>query len=845
MSRIPLDIQFLLERILDESPDKIELWGKKSGGSDQSDPTRLNSLGAEVPKQGGDIHWLADDAYAFVFDDKNGVIMYVRKDTHGDMEGVLKTATIKAKMFPRTFKNMYKVDRDEFNNISIYSYKDAENSESGAPTTVKFIGLHSGKDDTETVVEYLSKNHVYFRNLDIRGTETEANEPSGRIWVKKHLVSFWNSKDKIMNMFPIVEKMMRSMKSNKTKFAYEFLDIEGLFAFSELGGKDDREKLSPEEMQAKLAQKHLKKDKEDYGSSFWGRQGKKAAKGFDIPAKADAAVPALETKIKLKDLINEDPDSMEIDYDDAEILNSKGAGVEAIGTHWQDNDAIPFYIDEKDDVIVFSVRHTHGRMERGLFRAAQTTKVQKTFESFTRIFEETSLGKCIGIESDLYLPTRQLYFYGLKDNTMNGLFEYIKRNQDNFLSLSIRGGTREDGTELSGRLWTDYNAISFWNKKALIVPHMRLITGFMSQIKMNPQKCVYEFIDSRRLYVFKDLGQAVGAHEKLSAAAMQDKLAKKHLEKDREDYGPDFWERHGKKAAKGFDYPAKAGAAMPALEGHIKLKYLLQENPDVVSSVEGGKIAGWASNDAVAFFAFPEFSVLNRGGVHYDIIDKMEEVYEELEHYLNDPNGVLKRFQRSKMELSNVDGLLTALSSGPLRKFYEEGGRYSSKSAGGNFRTSAGGLSGRLWTNKKIISFWNKKDDVVKQWGNIEKMFEEQGATIEDINDYNVDWLERDISTNTPMTPAKEISTLKSSSDNNVEDSKQENFLDRLFGEKEIGDDEIKKIQGKLHTLSAKEKKKVMLAMGYKNLKAADIADKLGMTVAEFNHIMNVNEGEI
>lgn len=282
----------------------------------------------------------------------------------------------------------------------------------------------------------------------------------------------------------------------------------------------------------------------------------------------------------------------------------------------------------------------------------------------------------------------------------------------------------------------------------------------------------------------------------------------------------------------------------PSLEGHIKLKDLLKENPDVVKSAEGAKIANWTSGDAIAFFAFPEFSILNEGGVHYDIIDEMSDIHENLEYFLKNPNAVLQRFNRSKMKLSSVDGLLKALSYGPLKQFYDKGGRYKDTSSSGGFRIAVGGLSGRLWTNKKIISFWNKKDDVVKRWGNIEKMFEERGATIEDINDYNVDWLERDISTNTPMTPASEISTSKSSSNKSDEDSKQGSFLDKLFGEKEISDEEIKKLQGRLHTLSAKEKKKVMLAMGYKNLKAADIADKLNMTVAEFNHIMNVNEGE-
>lgn len=55
---------------------------------------------------------------------------------------------------------------------------------------------------------------------------------------------------------------------------------------------------------------------------------------------------------------------------------------------------------------------------------------------------------------------------------------------------------------------------------------------------------------------------------------------------------------------------------------------------------------------------------------------------------------------------------------------------------------------------------------------------------------------------------------------------------------------DIKAIQQKLHTLPPEQKKQALQAMGKRNVKAAEIADKLGMTVAEFNHIMNVNEGE-
>ena len=96
---------------------------------------------------------------------------------------------------------------------------------------------------------------------------------------------------------------------------------------------------------------------------------------------------------------------------------------------------------------------------------------------------------------------------------------------------------------------------------------------------MNVEKSLYEFIDTRGFYTHYELtGQLPDTKEKLSAAEKQELLAKKHLEKNKEEFGSSFWGRQGKKAAKGFDFPAKASAAMPAREGVVKLKDLIKEN---------------------------------------------------------------------------------------------------------------------------------------------------------------------------------------------------------------------------------------------------------------------------
>jgi hypothetical protein len=575
--RLPFDIEFLLESILDESPDTIELSGNSNDKTKESDAARLNSLGADVPKTGGTFKWRADDAYAFFFDVESGVVMYAKKTTHTDMEDMLRGAAHKATGFPTTFKNMYKVFRDEFGNLAAYSYQEKEQDEHFA--TVSFVGLKQQGDDVETVRNYLHNNRLrFFRPLDIRGGVGDtATVPAGRIWINKNAVSFWNSKDAIVNEnFTLVEKMMSAMKLDSKKFAYEFLDTRGMFAYKELRAADNREKLSPEEMKKLMAVQHL------------------------------------------------------------------------------------------------------------------------------------------------------------------------------------------------------------------------------------------------------------------------DSKAKKKLA------GPTYKAAHLKKAAKGFDYAARADAAVPALEGHIKLKNLLKENPDFVSTLEAGKIAQYYDADAVAFFAYPKFSALNRGGVHYDMLHTMRNIYKDLSDYVQHPDEAESLMIDDGYEISSAKGMLDTLQHGALGDYFKNYESHHRSSGSGSdktedvgaFRTQSGGLAGRIWNKKKIISFWNRKEDVIKRWNDIEKMFADFQSKLGNLSDYRVDWLERDVSRHLPLTPADQVAATTGT------EKDQTSFLDKLFGDTKISDEDIKKLQARLHTMSAKEKKKVMISMGYKNTKASDIADKLGMTVAEFNHIMNVNEGD-
>ena len=575
--RLPFDIEFLLESILYESPDRIDLSGNSNDKTKKSDAERLNSLGADVPKTGATFKYLSDDAYAFFFDVETGVIMYSEKNTHGSMEEMLQSAAHKATLYAATFKNMYNIKRDMFNNISAYSYHEKEDEGDDA-ATVGFIGLQQQGDDVETVRNYLHNNRIRFRQLNIRGNwDDSATVPAGRIWIKKNAISFWNSKDEIVNEnFQRVEKLMSAMKLDKTKFAYEFIDTKGLFAYSELVGNSNKEKLSPEEIKKLLAAQHL------------------------------------------------------------------------------------------------------------------------------------------------------------------------------------------------------------------------------------------------------------------------DSKAKKKLA------GSTYKAAHLKKAAKGFDYAAQADAAVPALEGHIKLKDLLNEDPDEVIDMSDRAICDWTDADAVAFIITEKCSIINVGGIHADIVDTMENLYIYL---LDRPDvndaSLQRRLEKNGMATDNIVALRELLTQpSAFHEYLKNGGR--SGNQGINIRTIQGTIFGRLWYRKKLMSFWTTTQKVVKNWNWVKNFFKNmQGTNIGNLNDYEIDWLER--SRNASMTPLTKASDVDANT--GKPDANQKDFISALFGDvekiKSLPPEEIEKLNKKIHLLPPSKKREALLAMGYKNIKAIEIADALGMTVAEFNNIMNVNEGDI
>jgi hypothetical protein len=272
------------------------------------------------------------------------------------------------------------------------------------------------------------------------------------------------------------------------------------------------------------------------------------------------------------------------------------------------------------------------------------------------------------------------------------------------------------------------------------------------------------------------------------------------------------------------------------LDIEFLLESVLDETPDTVYNQDDFEVADYQDRDSVAFMLTPNFSAICPRGVHFDIVDALRFAYNNLDKLENDV-ALKDELKLRFVKVANLKGLRKDLKSGAMADYFSK-----PKSSDVSVRKIPGTISGRLWTNRKIISFWNDSKTVVKNWDMIKDLFTENGITVGKLENYKVDWIERaSNSEGSPMTPAASVT-----SDTKQDDPNQGDFIAKLFGDKDklqsLPQEKLDKIVDKLHILPPEKKREALLAMGYKNIKAIEIAEILGMTVAEFNNIMNVNE---
>ena len=242
----------------------------------------------------------------------------------------------------------------------------------------------------------------------------------------------------------------------------------------------------------------------------------------------------VDIQFLMESILTEDPDRFLMDKDQVEKMRSLGSEVPkdtGADLYFDEGDAIPFYIDNKN-VVVFRELGTHGVMEAYIKDMVMFLDEEPYASTDWKTkFSEKKYNGVIGVNlEEVADGGHGLYFYGLKDNSHDGLKKYIEDNRERLSDLEIRGYGDENSGELSGRVWKDYNVISFWNSKSKLTKHFPLIFDFIKVIGGNPTKYIYEFIDSDAIYAYSTLNKAVDKDKKRTPEEIMALLKKQHLD---------------------------------------------------------------------------------------------------------------------------------------------------------------------------------------------------------------------------------------------------------------------------------------------------------------------------
>lgn len=446
------------------------------------------------------------------------------------------------------------------------------------------------------------------------------------------------------------------------------------------------------------------------------------------------------------------------------------------------------------------------------------------------------------------------------------------KNTADFVSNLIDNSRNIPGF-VSGRFWKEKKIISFWNNKTLVLSMWEGIEDMMKKLKIN------DFFDYDVDWVerVKDTNIPLTNSKEISTKGTSSfNFPAKELSKD--EMLDLLKQIHVAAPAEKKEILRKLGADIPSKASRIadklgitvaQFNYLtkldekkLNEDPDTVFlqkkfSNDEEETLYWDDPQAQAFAIFPEFSLKSYNRITHK---QMDEAIEEIMRVIL---GEFKRFSKKEFDLNKnkyttymkqtLDSFKTEVSD--LEKFF----KYIIDSVKTNknlvlakyvrIRNDDSIVSGRIWQKNKIVSFWNKQSQLTREWNKIKEMFETFNLKIDE---YEVDLLERRSDMSLPFTSLSSLNPKnpapKKSSSNN-DDKNQTNFIDQLFAVnitklEALTPSSLKKIREKLHILDPQEKQKFAKQIYSMRNKAAEIADALNMTIAEFNSLTKLDENK-
>lgn len=459
---------------------------------------------------------------------------------------------------------------------------------------------------------------------------------------------------------------------------------------------------------------------------------------------------------------------------------------------------------------------------------------------------------------------------------------YFANNEDDFGEDEPIYRTKIDRM-LVGRVWPEHKIISFWNEqrdviklwanvRKMFVDNTKAL-GDLRSYKIDwvereessdpfasagtlegpEQKTGNEPEVNGQMNFFEKIFNTPVLLDRLSSAKLKQIRNKVHV-MEPELKAQIMKANHGALVNKGAEIADKLGMSVAEFRSLWSLdENTLNEDPDNVDTNDDN--LHYNDDDTVAFFCTKNYSIIAPRKTHWEIMEEIRKIR---------LNQTSEKFQDEEMVVSNDYELEKDIfdTDSNLHKFLDK--------PKGNFRSDISGfISGRLWTASKTISFWNNQIDVLNNWEAVEQMFNDHSRRIGILDKYNVDFIERD-SSEIPLTPAKSISkpknNVKVGSDRfateptldttdyenlpTIDADKQLNFFDKIFRNPilldKLSSAQLKKIQNKIHVMPPELKAQIMKANQSSIVnKAGEIADKLGMSVAEFHSLWGMDENKL
>jgi hypothetical protein len=355
---------------------------------------------------------------------------------------------------------------------------------------------------------------------------------------------------------------------------------------------------------------------------------------------------------------------------------------------------------------------------------------------------------------------------------------------------------------ITGHIWTDTGYISFWRPKAKVLQHIDWIEHFANgTLHEDLYDYKFDFEDRAQdapLRTLKYLKSAPTDDDKklsqndISALRAQAHVDPKAAEKLKQaGIGKATNSKRSDQAKKaGYNSVAAYHHARQVGDSIIKLGSLL-ESPDVVRSSQGN-VDSLSARKEITFGLWNDFCL-----------------------YGNNTDDFMTHFTIwQTMVRLKTESLSKVLATTPNVKFIgNEKSAYfeaSHTSTNHNDQRSAAVLNGRLWTEDKIVSFWERQEVVAKHFHLIDKFLENFGS----VNEYRFDFVDRINKPNVPLVSSDEVQSSSNSS--------------------KLSDKEIAHLKSQAHIDPNAEKKLVSLGLGGKlKTKQSDLKSKLKASTSD------------